>query len=266
MIQAFLHIFLVFVYQPFYNVLLVFYWFVGVVTGGQPNMGVAVILLSILMRVLILPLSIAGWKKEGERRAMAEEVEALHRKHGSDPVIAKDKRKEYFRSRPQFILAEIFNLGIQILIAVIVWRIFASGLEGKDDHLVYNMPFLQNQLLEPYNLEFLGWNLTERSIFFVSISIILIFLLETISVLTAPKGSLSRDRAIKAQLALPIISFFLFLTMPAGKVLFLIATFIFSIVLAFVRMVTVRFGAYKEKKLDEAAKPPEEKVLVETLE
>lgn len=230
-------------------------------------MGVAVILLAITIRILILPLSIAGWKKEGERMAMAQEVEELHRANASDPVAIRDKRKEYFRSRPQFIIAEIFNLGIQVLIALIVWRIFSTGLEGKDDSLVYKIPLLQQQLVEPYQLEFLGYNLTQQSIFFVTIAIVLIFILETISVVTAPSGSISRDRAIKAQLALPIISFFLFLTMPAGKVVFLIATFGFSIVLAFVRMVMVRFDAYKEKKLDEELNADtEEKVLVETRE
>ncbi len=267
MIDFLLHIFVVFIYQPFYNVLLTFYWFVGVMTGGHPNMGVAVILLSITMRILILPLSIAGWKKEGERLTMAQEIEDLHLQHGADPVLVRDKRKEYFRSRPQFIIAEMANLGIQILIALIVWRIFSTGLEGKDDHLVYGARFLQQQLAEPYQLEFMGRALTEnRSVSFVLVSVLLIFILETISVLTAPKGSMSRERAIKAQLALPIISFILFLSMPAGKVLFLIATFVFSIVLAFFRMMTVRFGAYKEKKIEEELKPAGEKVLVETRE
>lgn len=266
MIDFLITIFVVFIYQPFYNVLLLFYWIIGVFTGGHPNMGVAVILLSLTMRVLILPLSIAGWKKEEERLTMAQEIEELHRKHGADPVAVRDKRKEYFRSRPQFIIAEIFNLGIQIFIALIVWRIFSTGLKGSDNSLIYPVSFLQEMAEKPYNLLFMGADLTERSVMFVVVSIILIFILETISVLTAPHGSISRDRAIKAQLALPVISFFLFLTMPAGKVLFLIATFVFSIGLAFFRMVTVRFDAYKEKKLEEELNPPEEKVLVETRE
>ena len=52
------------IYQPFLNVLVFFYWLDGIITRGHPDMGVAVILLTIIIRILLLPMSLAEDKSE----------------------------------------------------------------------------------------------------------------------------------------------------------------------------------------------------------
>ena len=65
------------------------------------------------------------------------------------------------------------------------------------------------------------------------------------------------------QLILPVVSFFVFLGLPAGKKLFVITTLIFSIILALFRAIMYRFNQYtKKKEAEEAAAAAQVEKLV----
>ena len=66
------HIFTVFIYQPFFNILVFFYWLIGL--SGKPDMGIAVIFLTILVRILLMPLSLSGQRSEKDRRAISKKM------------------------------------------------------------------------------------------------------------------------------------------------------------------------------------------------
>ena len=135
-----------------------------------------------------------------------------------------------------------------------------TGLTGQDLHLIY--PFMP-EVEQPFNLIFMGIPLDQPSLATNFTLMILLFIMETLSVLASIPGSISRSRAIKAQLLLPIISFIFFSFMPAGKQLFVIVSVIFSIILTFIRLILVRFDLYKQKQEEKVA-VVEEQVLVET--
>lgn len=254
-------LFVTFIYQPFFNLLIFFYWLADVITAGNANMGIAVIMLALSLRLLLLPLSIRGMKTEHQRIAISKKIEEIEQLHSNDPVVLQQEKKAVLKAKPKLVFAEVLNLFLQIMVALIVWQIFQTGLKGDDLPLLYPFPLFQEIAL-PFNLMFWGFDLSERSVWLVLWSILLLFIMETISVLAAPAGSLSRSRALKAQLIIPIVSFFLFLFMPAGKVLFLITTFSFSIVLGLYKLFFFKFEEYKEKK--SLPQENEEKVLVET--
>ena len=64
-------LFITLIYQPFFNLLVGLYWILDSMTAGNGDMGIAVIILTIIIRVLLLPLSLNGQKTEGERREIA---------------------------------------------------------------------------------------------------------------------------------------------------------------------------------------------------
>ncbi len=68
------HWFSILVYQPFFNILVFFYWLLDLITQGNADMGVAVILLTLMIRFLLLPLSFAGDKSESQRRDIAAQI------------------------------------------------------------------------------------------------------------------------------------------------------------------------------------------------
>jgi len=71
------------------------------------------------------------------------------------------------------------------------------------------------------------------------------------------------------QLVLPVVSFLVFMAMPAGKKLFVITSLVVSIILTSYRGIKYKFSIYKDKKIKELeakekGEIPEEKIVVET--
>ncbi len=238
------------VYQPFLNILVFFYWLLDVVTAGNADMGVAVILLTILIRILMLPLSLSGMRTEAERRKIEQEVRSLEERYGGEPVVLEDEKKKLMRRNSRIVFSEMFGLFIQVMIALMLWRIFATGLSGEDTHLIYDfMP----DVTQPFYLIFrYKYDLTHPSLFLNMIQSILIFVLESLSMYLSPYR-VSRSQVVRMQLVLPLVSFLIFMGLPAGKKLFIITTLCFSIILVSVRAIRKRFNDYKDKKTKQAA-------------
>lgn len=259
-------IFITFLYQPFLNILIGFYWILDQVTGGNADMGVAVILLTILIRLLLLPMSLAGQRSESERREIAAKMRELEKLYGAEPIRLVEEKKKVLKKSRKVLVSELINLAIQVSVALMLYKIFATGLEGADLHLIY--PFMP-KIDEPFNLMFLGkFDLAHTSIALNLLQSFLIFVLETISGYTSPYY-VSRNEVVRMQLILPVVSFLVFMAMPAGKKLFVITSLIVSIILTIYKAVKRKFNEYKDKKIaEEAAKeagtPKEEQVLVET--
>lgn len=255
-------LFITFIYQPFLNVLVFLYWILSFFMEN-PDMGVAVILLTIFIRLLLLPLSLAGHESEEERRAIAAEIKEIEDTFSSDPIRAEKEKKKVMRKNKRILIAELFNLSIQVSIALMLWKMFQTGLPGKDLHMIYNfMPEVE----KPFNLMFLGkYDLTHTNYTLNLLQSILIFVLETVSVLASP-FKVTRKEVVRLQLILPVVSFLVFMAMPAGKKLFIITTLIISIILALYRLVKRKYQDYRARwESKEAADSQEEQVVVKTV-
>ncbi|MCB9813358.1 MAG: YidC/Oxa1 family membrane protein insertase [Pseudomonadales bacterium] len=262
----FINLFITFIYQPFFNILVGFYWILGQFTVGKPDMGIAVILLTVLIRILLLPISLAGDRSEIERREIAKKVRDIEELYATEPIkIEKEKRKILVKSR-KVMVGELFNLFIQVSIALMLWKIFKTGLEGEDIHLIYQ--FMPKFDL-PFNLMFLGkYDLSRTNIFLNLVQTFLIFFLESISLFTSPY-KVSRHEVVRLQLVLPLVSFIIFMGLPAGKKLFVITSLIFSIIITIFKAIKRKYSSYKFIKAEKDAqkqnhkeKVGEEKIVV----
>lgn len=253
-------LFTTFIYQPFFNVLVFFYWVMDTVTGGNADMGVAVIFLTLLIRLMMLPLSFAGMRSESERREISRQIAELENKYKSEPTMFQTEKKKIIKTNKKIFLAEGVNLLIQVGIALMLWRIFATGLTGEDIHLIY--PFMPKVDL-PFNLVFLNrFDLTHTSFFLNFIQSILIFILESLMAYTSPYPT-TKGQVVRLQLVLPVVSFLVFMGLPAGKKIFVITTLAFSIFLTLGLAIQKRFNDYKEKVEAKEAAKAEEQVVVE---
>jgi len=72
-------LFSTFIYEPFLNILLFFYWITDVLTLGHPDMGVAVIMLTIFVRMILMPMYLSGKKTENERREISRKMEEIQK-------------------------------------------------------------------------------------------------------------------------------------------------------------------------------------------
>lgn len=240
-----------YLYQPFLNLLVFFYWLIGHTPLGY-DMGIAVILLTIAIRLLLLPITLASQRSEDERRKIQEQVKEIESHPTATSVEKKEKAKQVLRSSPRILISEGIMFVIQVAIALILWRIFATGLSGEDLHLLY--PFMP-EVPQPYVLSFLGrFDLTHSHLLFNIIQTFIIFLLETLVVLTSPYP-VSRSEVVRVQIVLPLMSFVAFAFLPAGKKLFVITTLLFSILVLLLRLAYSTYKKYFPDPEPEEEKP-----------
>lgn len=215
------------VYQPFFNFLVMIYYALRLVIGPEADMGIAVILFTIAIRVLMLPLTLSGDRSEAERRRVENKVKDIRRQFAADPVARDAHIKALMKGNQRIVLSSSANLIIQTMLALMLWRIFAKGLLGADFHLLYD--FVPRPEA-PLNLTFLGqYDLTKPNPTLNAIQSLLIFVLEAEIGLFSP-FPITRQDVILMQFTLPVGSYLIFSQLPAGKKLFIITTLAFSIV------------------------------------
>ncbi len=223
-------------YQPFLNVLVVIYYGLRLILGPEADMGIAVILFTVAVRILMLPLTISGSRSEAERRKLEQQVDEIKEKFSADPVARNAHIKKLIRTHQRVVVSTTVNLAIQTALALMLWRIFSQGLLGADFHFLYDFV---PQPKEALNLTFLGkYDLTHPNATLNALQSILIFVLEAELGLFSPFPLTRRD-VILMQLTLPAGSYIIFSQLPAGKKLFIITSLIFSI--GFVTMRQMRY-------------------------
>lgn len=252
--------FVQFFYRPFFNLLVGIYWLMDQATQGKADMGIAVILFTIAFRILWLPISLSSDRSEKERREITEKVKQAKKEYRNNPIGERQVIKKLFQSNRGVMFASAIDIGLQVLIALMLYRIFATGLAGADFHLLYSfMPKIE----KPFNLLFLGqYDLSRSNMTLNFIQSLTILVAEFLSNLTSPFPSTRKD--VTTALALPIISFIIFMYLPAGKKLFIITTLCFSIALMLVKQIIFVYHSLSgkfEKLAGQAAgvKPDEEK-------
>ncbi len=257
------HYFTLLIYQPFLNILVFFYWLLDIVTAGHPDMGVAVICLTIVIRILLLPISLMEDSSEKERRGLVEKNLELQRVFAHDPIMLRAETKKLFHRNRGVVIGEMLSLLIQIAIALMLWRMFATGLTGGDIHLIY--PFMPKISL-PFNLLFLGkFDLTHPNLVLNFVQSIMIFLVETLAILTSPYPPM-KGEVVRLQLVLPVLSFIIFMNLPAGKKLFVITTLVISFILLVYKYIRRKFEEHVARELEKErlAGQGQEQIVVET--
>jgi membrane protein insertase Oxa1/YidC/SpoIIIJ len=258
------HLFEVLLYQPFLNLLVGLYWVLNITPFVQVDMGVAVIIFAIIIRIILLPVSLAAHRSEKERREIAAKIHELEIQYKDNPVALRTQSKNVLRGNRRILIAEIISLGIQISIALILWAVFGNGLSGADAHLMYSfMPKVFP--IPPEQLSFMGMDLTKPHWELNVVQSSLIFILEALSTYISPYPVKSGD-VVRYQVFLPIVSFIAFAFLPGGKKLFVITTLACSILLTLFLAIRKKFYeiSHRLEQQDAAAgQPQEEKVMVE---
>lgn len=224
-------IFETYIYQPFFNILVGLYWLVGQVMP-PPDMGIAVILFAVAVRLILLPIDLAGERSEEDKLQISQKIHELQKDLASDPVKLAEETKKTLRQSPGAIISEVVNIVIQLIIILMLYRIFTTGLEGADLHLLYK--FMPN-IRTPINLMFLGkYDLSHTNTTLNIIQSLMIGLNEILHLVFAPVKA-SRKDFISLVVLFPIVAFILFLFLPAGKKVFIITSLAFSIVVKLVK-------------------------------
>lgn len=225
-------LFTTFIYQPFFNLLVGIYWLLDQITSDRADMGIAVIIFTVVFRILWLPISFASGRSAKERHQISEKIKAVRATYAQDPVRLKAEMKLVMTGNRRVVIFSGINLFFQLLVMLMLYRIFTTGLAGADFHLIYDwMP----PHPETFNLTFLGkYDLTHPNQTLNWLNTGIIFAAELLSGLLSPFPTGRAELLSLFVLPLGALTFFAY--MPAGKKLFVITTLLFSIGLMLVKL------------------------------
>jgi YidC/Oxa1 family membrane protein insertase len=236
-------IFTTYFYQPFFNILVGLYWLVGQVLPN-PDMGIAVILFAVAVRLILLPVDLAGDRSSEDKYEIAKKIKQLKIDLAADPIRLKTETRRVMRTRPGAILSEIINVIIQVMVILMLYRIFTTGLEGEDLHLLYKfMPKIQT----PIDLMFLGiYDLSHTNNTLNVLQSLMIAANEAMHLYFSPVKPDQRD-FVSLVIIFPIICFIIFMFLPAGKKVYIITSIAFTMVVRIVRQLLYLYYSLTKK-------------------
>ncbi|KKT68334.1 MAG: hypothetical protein UW64_C0022G0009 [Microgenomates group bacterium GW2011_GWC1_44_37] len=91
--------FTLYIYQPFFNILVGLYWLVGQLFAA-PDMGIAVILFAVAVRFILLPIDFVGERSDEEKLQVSLKVKQIKKEFVHDPVKQKEEIKKLMRQSP----------------------------------------------------------------------------------------------------------------------------------------------------------------------
>ena len=213
-----------YIYQPFFNILVGLYELLGRISPDLADMGIAVIIFSLVIRFLLLPLTFASERSEEEKRKIEDAVAEANRTYAHEPIKLRAEIKRIMRSNSRIVFSTTTDLAVQLIIILMLYRIFTTGLEGTDFHLLYSWMPVPSHI----NLMFLGkYDLSKTNPTLNLIQSLMIFVVELLSALRSPYP-ISRKNKMLLQLILPLGSYVIFMFLPAGKKVFIITSLAFS--------------------------------------
>lgn len=102
------------------------------------NYGIAIILLTILVRVVILPLTIKQEKSMKKMREIQPEVDKLRTKYKDEPQVMQTKMQEIYKANKVNPMAGCLPLFVQMCIFITLFRVLTKpGSIPEDAHFLW---------------------------------------------------------------------------------------------------------------------------------
>lgn len=127
-------LFTIFFYQPIYNALVLL---VSVIPGG--DVGLAVVLLTILVRFVLAPLSLKALKSQKELQVLQPLLKEMQEKYKDDKEMQAKKLMELYKEHKVNPFASIGLILLQIPVIIALYMVFQrESLPNIDPELLYS--------------------------------------------------------------------------------------------------------------------------------
>jgi YidC/Oxa1 family membrane protein insertase len=145
----------IYLIDPFLNLVIFIYS-----TVGFENLGLTVILMTVLLRIILLPVSISSAKVEKKLRDLEPEIIKIENMT-SNPQIRREKLSELFRQHKIDPYKDALSLAAQAVFAFFLYLSFNIIYDGGLRDRTYD--FLEDFAPNSFNTGFLGIDLSEPS-------------------------------------------------------------------------------------------------------
>ncbi|MEK7537045.1 MAG: YidC/Oxa1 family membrane protein insertase [Patescibacteria group bacterium] len=217
-------------YAPFFNLLVFLYN-----TVAFNDFGIAIILLTLIIRLLLSPLSVKTIKSQKALAELQPKIKEVQEKFKNDAQKQTQEVMGLYRRHKVNPFSGCFPLLIQLPILIALYRVSVAGFEENSLSVLYD--FIKNpDFLNSTSLGFI--NLTKRNILLSVIAGAVQFWQTKMSSSFSKSSAAPRDQtanplgAINHQMLyfFPIITIIISMSFPAGLPLYWITTTLFSII------------------------------------
>lgn len=201
-------------YQPLFNVLVFLYQYLG-------DLGVAIIVLTILIRVVLFPLFYKGAKDQAIMQRLAPKIKEIQTNHKNNREEQAKALMGLYREHKVNPLSSFLLILVQLPILIALYQVFMKGLVGPD--------FL--------DLNFLGLiDLSKKSAIIVGLAAVAQYFQGKLSIIKSEKlfkDLTPMERMGRQMIYLgPILTiiFLYFFNLPSAVGLYWLTTSLFSVI------------------------------------
>lgn len=207
-----------FLYQPLFNALVVIYS-----TIAAHNLGLAVIWLTFLLRIVLLPLTVLSERNTLKRQQAVAEAENAIKAFKNDRVAQAETTRRIMQKYRISPWAKVVSLAVQALVLVLLYQVFVQGVSGER---VIKTLYPSIQFPGKINTMFLGTDIGERHNIVWS-SIVAVYLLVSIVIENRRRSSFAKSDVYYI-IFFPLATFAFLWYLPMVKSLFVLTTMLFS--------------------------------------
>lgn len=137
-----------FLYRPIYNILILIYDLLP-----YKDVGLAIIIVTVLMRLLLLPLSWSATKSQRLMQSLAPELDKIKEKYKDNQQELSKATMEFYKQHGINPLSSCLPLLIQLPILIALYQVLSHGLTNNQYDLLYS--FVPQP--DSFNQMFLGF-------------------------------------------------------------------------------------------------------------
>lgn len=219
------------IFRPFYNAFVflihLFPFF---------DAGVIVIIFTIIIKIIILPLSIKASKAQIEMKSTEKDLQLIKEKYKDDKAEQSKKTMEYYKERGINPFASIFILIIQFPVLVGLYQVFIkSGLPKIKSSLLYS--FFSSLTAVVPNMMFLGLiDISSKSMVLAIIAGITTYFQISHAAASqsqqtgaGTQGDIAKAMAVQMKYFFPILMTFIAYTISSAVAIYFITSNLFAI-------------------------------------
>lgn len=228
-----MNIFYVFLFQPIFNLLV---WLYNLVPGG--DMGIAIILLTIIIKLLLWPLMSSSLKSQKAMQSLQPKLDALKIEYKDDKEGLSKAMMALYQTEKVNPLASCLPIVIQLPVLIALYRVLFHGFDVAALNQLY--PFIHNP--GQIHTMFLGLiDLGKTNIWLAVIAGVLQFFQTRMMITRQPPKQVAKkegaqDESMLASMnksmmyMMPVMTVLIGIKLPGGLTLYWVTVTVFSIV------------------------------------
>lgn len=190
-------------------------------------MGWAVVYLTIILRVVLLPFSLIDEYNRVKNEALYKEIKGLEKVYQNDQILLKQEIRRVMKKRRVQPWAKMVVLGIQLLVLVLLYQVFISGIRGNNIvRILYPSVTPPSEI----NTNFYGFELGMKNDIIWAGAVGLFLLIEIYLKYRRLKGGISKSD-LTYFILFPLFVAVLLWMLPMVKSLFVFTSIAFSAVM-----------------------------------